>query len=203
MASRKPKQQQPEATQPVVDTLGINVEMVEGACHLSFPFSDHLRRIVKERLTGVEFDPQAKAWIVPTDQQANIEALVNDLRAERARMAEDRKIVEEAATKLVTEAKVKDAYKADNTRTSGKILAVGEFFIAQAAGKNYVTIHEAGILRCPTQGDTPDQVRWDKYQPIIGEQKSIVYKKGLGIVQERVLERSNNQERSRQPEAVR
>ena len=179
MAARKPKQQQPETQQPAADTLGINVEMVDGTCHLSFPFSDHLRRIAKERLPGIEFDPQAKAWLVPPDQQVNAESLANDLRAERTRMAEDRKMVEEAASKLVTDAKVKDAYKAQDARTSGKILAVGEFYIAQANGKNYVAIHEAGILRCPTQGETPDQVRWDKYQPIIGEQKSIVYKKGL------------------------
>jgi hypothetical protein len=203
MASRKPKQQQPEAPQPAADTLGINVEMADGACHLSFPFSDHLRRIVKERLPGVEFDPQTKAWTVPADQQANVASLVSDLRAERERMAADRKVVEDAAKSLIADAKVKDAYKADNTRTSGKILAVGEFFIAQANGKNYVAIHEAGILRCPTQGETPDQVRWDKYQPIIGEQKSIVYKKGLGIVQERVLERSNTKENAHQPAATR
>lgn len=203
MASRKTKQQQPETAQPVVDSLGVNSEMVDGVCHLSFPFSDHLRRIAKERLPGMEFDPQAKAWVVPPEQQANVDKLVQDLRTEKARMMADRQMVEEAAKGVVSDAKVKEAYKADNTRTSGKILAVGEFFIAQANGKNYVAIHEAGILRCPIQGDTPDQTRWDRYQPIIGEQKSIVYKKGLGIVQERVLERGNSNERSRQPEAAR
>ena len=201
MASRKPKK--PEVAQDKPDTLGVVFDTRDGVCHLSFPFSDHLRRLAKEKLPGMEFDPQAKAWLVPAGQAAQAEAAVVALRAERARMIADRQQVETAARAAVQDAKVKDAYKADNTRSSGPILAVGEFEMAQANGKNYVAIHETGILRQPVQGDLPDQTRWDAYKPTAGEKKSIVYKKGLGIVQDRAPERSNAPERSRQPEATR
>jgi len=201
MAARKPKQ--PETVQATPDTLGVSAETRDGICHLSFPFSDHLRRLAKAQLPGMEFDPQAKAWVVPIDQQPQTEATVTALRAERARMLADRQQVEAAARAGVQDAKVKDAYKADNTRSSGPILAVGEFYVAQANGKNYIAIHEMGILRHPVQGDLPDQTRWDAYKPAVGEQKSILYKKGLGIVQDRAPERSHTPERARQPEATR
>lgn len=198
-AQRKPKAVETEA----VAESGIKLETHGEQTLLVLPFSDHLRRVAKEKIPGIEFDPQAKAWQVPAASVSAAQASLDAIRAEHARMDADRAKVEEQARAAVENAVVKAAYKAQDARSSGKILAVGEFYVAQANGKNYVAVHELGILRQAVQGDTPEVVRWDRYQPQVGEQKSIVYKRGVGVVQERMPEKTATAERSKQPEASR
>lgn len=198
-AARKPKQQETAEVQSAavkLETHGENTLLV-------LPFSDHLRRVAKEKIPGIEFDPQAKAWHVPADSIPVAQASLDAIRAEHARMESDWGKVAEQAKGAVDNAVVKAAYKAQDARSSGKILAVGEFYMAQANGKNYVAVHELGILRQAVQGDTPEVVRWDRYAPQVGEQKSIVYKRGVGVVQDRMPEKSQTAERSPQPEATR
>jgi hypothetical protein len=182
---------------------GISLETSNDQTLLVLPFSDHLRRVAKETIPGIEFDPQAKAWRVPPESVAVAQASLDAIRAEHAKMDADWAKVAEQAKAAVENAVVKNAYKAQDARSSGKILAVGDFYVAQANGKQYVAIHEVGILRQAVQGDTPEVTRWDRYQPQVGEQKSIVYKRGVGVVQERMPEKSNTAERARQPEATR
>jgi hypothetical protein len=198
-AQRKPKAVETE----VVAESGIKLETHGEQTLLVLPFSDHLRRVAKEKIPGIEFDPQAKAWQVPSASVPAAQSSLDAIRAEHARMEADRAKVEEQARAAVENAVVKNAYKAQDARSSGKILAVGEFYVAQANGKNYVAVHELGILRQAVHGDTPEVVRWDRYQPQVGEQKSIVYKRGVGVVQERMPEKTNTTERSKQPEASR
>jgi hypothetical protein len=198
-AVRKPKQQ--EAAE--VQAAAVKLETHGEQTLLVLPFSDHLRRVAKEKIPGIEFDPQAKAWHVPAESVATAQASLDAIRAEHARMEADRAKVEEQARGAVENDVVKAAYKAQDARSSGKILAVGEFYMAQANGKNYVAVHEVGILRQAVQGDTPEVVRWDRYAPQVGEQKSIVYKRGVGVVQDRMPEKTQNAERSKQPEASR
>jgi hypothetical protein len=198
-AARKTKTEVVEESQEssvTLETHGENTLLV-------LPFSDHLRRVAKEKIPGIEFDPQSKSWQVPAESVAIAKASLDALRGEHARMDADRIKVSEQAKAAVENAVVKAAYKAQDARSSGKILAVGEFYLAQANGKNYVAVHEVGILRQAVQGDTPDSTRWDRYAPQVGEQKSIVYKRGVGVVQDRMPEKSQTAERSRQPEASR
>lgn len=198
-AQRKSKTAAPAETQEsgiALETHGENTVLI-------LPFSDHLRRVAKEKIPGIEFDPQAKAWNVPAESVATAQASLDAIRAEHARMEADRNKVAEQAKAAVENAVVKNAYKAQDARSSGKILAVGEFYVAQANGKNYVAVHELGILRQAVQGDTPEVTRWDRYAPQVGEQKSIVYKRGVGVVQDRMPEKTQTAERSRQPEASR
>lgn len=182
---------------------GIKLEIHGENTVLVLPFSDHLRRVAKEKIPGIEFDPQAKAWHVPAESVPIAQSSLDAIRAEHIRMEADRKKVEEQAKAAVDNAIVKAAYKAQDARSSGKIVAVGEFYVAQANGKNYVAVHELGILRQAVQGDTPEVTRWDRYMPQVGEQKSIVYKRGVGVVQDRLPEKTQTAERTRQPEAAR
>jgi hypothetical protein len=198
-AQRKPKAVETEA----VSESGIKLETHGEKTLLVLPFSDHLRRVAKEQIPGIEFDPQAKAWHVPAESIPVAQASLDAIRAEHARMDADWSKVAEQAKGVIDNAVVKAAYKAQDARSSGKILAVGEFYMAQANGKNYVAVHELGILRQAVQGDTPEVVRWDRYQPQVGEQKSIVYKRGVGVVQDRMPEKSQTAERSQKPEASR
>ena len=198
-AQRKTKTAAPAET----NESGISLETSNDQTLLVLPFSDHLRRVAKEKIPGIEFDPQAKAWRVPPESVAIAQASIDAIRAEHAKMDADLAKVAEQAKTAVENAVVKNAYKAQDARSSGKILAVGDFYVAQANGKQYVAIHEVGILRQAVQGDTPEVTRWDRYQPQVGEQKSIVYKRGVGVVQDRVPEKTQTAERNRQPEATR
>ena len=182
---------------------GIKLESQAGNTLLLLPFSDHLRRVAKEKIPGLEFDPQAKAWHVPADSLAIAQASLDTLRVEHVRMEADWKKLAEQAKTAIEGAVVKNAYKAQDTRSSGKIIGIGEFYVAQSNGKNFVAVHELGILRQAVQGDTPDSTRWDRYMPVLGEQKSIVYKRGVGVVQDRVPEKTRTVERTAQPEASR
>lgn len=188
---------------PVVQDEGVSLENHNGQSYLSFPFSDHLRRVAKEKLPDIEFDPQAKAWRIPHASIAQAEVAVVALREEQARMNADWNKVAETARAGIDNPQVKNAYKAQDARSTGKILAVGEFYMAQANGKNYVAVHEVGILRQAQPGDTPEVVRWERYAPQVGESKSIIYRRGVGVVQERVPEKSKTAERNQQPEARR
>ena len=181
----------------------IKLETVGEKTILVLPFSDHLRRVAKEKIPGLEFDPQMKAWQVPSAAVAMATSSLDAIRAEHQRMEGDRSKVIEQAQSAVEHAVVKNAFKGQEARTSGKILAVGEFYVAQSNGKNFVAIHELGILRQAVSGDTPEQTRWDRYVPAVGEQKSIVYKRGVGVVQDRVPEKARTTERVAQPEARR
>lgn len=196
---RKTKTTEPTETKES----GVALETINGNTILVLPFSDHLRRVAKEKIPGIEFDPQAKAWTVPKESVPIAQAALESLSVEHAKMDADWTKVAREAKSGIDNAVVKNAYKAQDTRSSGKILAVGEFYVAQANGKNFVAVHEIGILRQPVQGDTPDSTRWDRYAPQVGEQKSIVYKRGVGVVQERVPEKTQTAERSRQQEATR
>ena len=198
-AQRKPKNVEAGETQES----GIKLETHGERTLLVLPFSDHLRRVAKEKIPGIEFDPQAKAWNVPPESTAVAQSALDAIRSEHARMEADWSKVAEQAKAAVENAVVKNAYKAQDARSSGKILAVGEFYLAQANGKNYVAVHELGILRQAVQGDTPEVTRWDRYAPQVGEQKSIVYKRGVGVVQDRMPEKTQTAERTRQPEATR
>jgi hypothetical protein len=182
---------------------GIRLESQGGNTLLILPFSDHLRRVAKDKIPGLEFDPKAKAWHVPAEAVKVAQSSLEAIRAEQARMDADWAKVAEQAKAVVENAAVKNAYKAQDARSSGRIVSVGEFYVAQANGKNYVAVHELGILRQAVQGDTPEVTRWDRYAPAVGEQKSIVYKRGVGVVQDRAPEKSQTVERSRQPEASR
>lgn len=182
---------------------GVTLDTQNGQTYLSFPFSDHLRRVAKEKLPDIEFDPQAKAWRVPQTALVQAEVAVRALRDEQAKMDADWQRVAEVARAGIDNPQVKNAYKAQDARSTGKILAVGEFYIAQANGKNYVAVHEVGILRQAQPGDTPDTTRWERYLPQVGEMKSIIYRRGVGVVQERVPEKTKTAERSAQPEARR
>ena len=198
-SARKTKTTEPtEAKEP-----GVTLETVNGNTILILPFSDHLRRVAKEKIPGIEFDPQSKAWLVPKESVPIAQAALESLSVEHARMSADWMKVAREAKSGIDNAVVKNAYKAQDTRSSGKILAVGEFYVAQSNGKNFVAVHEIGILRQPVQGDTPESSRWDRYAPQVGEQKSIVYKRGVGVVQDRVPEKTQTAERSRQQEAAR
>ena len=198
-AQRKPKGVEAAETQES----GIKLETHGERTLLVLPFSDHLRRVAKEKIPGIEFDPQAKAWNIPPESTAVAQSALDAIRSEHARMESDWSKVAEQAKAAVENAVVKNAYKAQDARSSGKILAVGEFYLAQANGKNYVAVHELGILRQAVQGDTPEVTRWDRYAPQVGEQKSIVYKRGVGVVQDRMPEKTQTAERARQPEATR
>jgi hypothetical protein len=198
-AQRKPKSVEAAETQES----GIKLETHGERTLLVLPFSDHLRRVAKEKIPGIEFDPQAKAWNIPPESTAAAQSALDAIRSEHARMESDWSKVAEQAKAAVENAVVKNAYKAQDARSSGKILAVGEFYLAQANGKNYVCVHELGILRQAVQGDTPEVTRWDRYAPQVGEQKSIVYKRGVGVVQDRMPEKTQTAERARQPEATR
>ena len=160
-AQRKPKNVEAGETQES----GIKLETHGERTLLVLPFSDHLRRVAKEKIPGIEFDPQAKAWNIPPESTAVAQSALDAIRSEHARMEADWSKVAEQAKVAVENAVVKNAYKAQDARSSGKILAVGEFYLAQANGKNYVAVHELGILRQAVQGDTPEVVRWDRYQP--------------------------------------
>ena len=198
-AARKTKTEEPAETKES----GVTLETHHGKTLLVLPFSDHLRRVAKEKIPGIEFDPQAKAWTVPKESVPTAQAALESLSVEHARMEADWTKVARESKAGIDDAVVKNAYKAQDARSSGKILAVGDFYVAQANGKNYVALHEIGILRQPVQGDTPDSTRWDRYAPQVGEQKSIVYKRGVGVVQDRVPEKTQTAERTRQPEATR
>ena len=122
-AQRKPKAVESE---PVAES-GIKLETHGEQTLLVLPFSDHLRRVAKEQIPGIEFDPQAKAWQVPAASVPTAQASLDAIRAEHAKMEADRIKVEEQARAAVENAMVKAAYKAQDARSSGKILAVGEF----------------------------------------------------------------------------
>lgn len=188
---------------PEISDHGVTLETQNGQTYLSFPFSDHLRRVAKEKLPDIEFDPQAKAWRVPASARAEAEVAVRALRDEQAKMDADWRKVAEMARAGIDNPQVKNAYKAQDARSTGKILAVGEFYMAQANGKNYVAVHEVGILRQAQPGDTPEVTRWERYTPQVGEMKSIIYRRGVGVVQERAPEKGKTAERNAQPEARR
>lgn len=148
---------------------GVAVTYGEGTYGIHFPYNTRLIRQVKA-IPGAAFDKEAKIWTVPLQEYDAIGEAVSNMRQTMKVHAAAREEIAEQAKGLVAGAVVKDAFTKDNSRESGPIIAANDFFVAQDRGKGVVSLHDKANLN-----EIPE----------VGMDKSIFYKKGLGIVQER------------------
>lgn len=148
---------------------GVDVTFSEGKYGIHFPYNTALMRQIKS-INGAAFDKETKAWTVPLTEYDAIRDAVSSMRVTLKAQTEARADMVEKIKALRPEATIRDAFANDNSRESGPIMLVNEFYVAQDRGNGLVKLHDRAKLNSV---------------PVAGEDKSIFYKGGRGIVQER------------------
>lgn len=178
------KDAQQESTRPQLEgsERGVTVAHEGNQYEIAFGYNPLLRKVLKAEIPEAEFQRESKSWLIPAESQDNLAPTIEIMRQEHARSQDARQAIEQEATANGEVAK--DAFVGEKTRTTGRIVAVNDYFCAQEKSQGQIIIHDRASL-----SQTPE----------VDAVKSIVYMKGLGLVQDQKMTRSNEQVQTHAP----
>lgn len=157
---------------------GVTVAEKDNQLLVSFNYNATLMNNIKAMGEQVKFSKEDKAYVIPEGLKQEGIQKIGELRTTFVALQDAKADIFEQADKVNVGTIVKDAYQKDHTRTTGKIIAMNDFYVAQYTGskddKKYTTIHEKSAL-------SDQSVK-------VGDQKAIIYEKGLAIVSDRKYE---------------
>lgn len=158
------------------EVFGVKVVEKDGMYQISFGFNPAMAKRL-QRIDGVEFNDEAKAFEVSTDMKEFVARAVSDMRRIYLTEQDAEQSLNSLAGQKMDGAKVVKPLRKGQSGPghSGPIVGEDGPFVLQHTGKEYFTLHRKDDL---------DRV------PKVGEIARIQYQEGRGKVQDRAQSRS-------------
>lgn len=149
---------------------------------VAFDFNPTMRNRL-ERISGVEFDKEAKVFSVPLDAKDNVVRAVSDMRREYVEDGKEIASMKAIAETKIDGAKVYPAFTKDGQEHFGKVLEVGDRYVLQKGGMDQFKLHHRESLDLKTVEK--------------GQNLSVKYNKGIGAVVDLDKQKEQNKAVSR------